>query len=215
MALQGRWINRLVEQAGFPKRCAWGYLALRLMDRANASIYSWLILHVIKLGGGQECVLDVGCGGGRFMAKLVQRTWGRVAGVDPSCAAVERSRRVNRFGIALGREVVEMGYVEMLPFEDSQFDLVTAVECSYFWSSFQLGLVEIQRVLRPGGRVYICNSATETHGEEGLRSSFLVPIHTPRQLEDLLQEVGFEKIERHRHPRDPQLVCVEASKRES
>lgn len=214
MSLQRCLGDRLVEQAAFPEEGAWGRMALLLMNRVNGSTSRWLLRRVMKLHGGKEDILDVGCGGGRHMAYMVQRTWGMVCGVDPSSAAVRKASRVNRFGIALGREEVKQGGVEALPYGDGRFDVVTAIESTYFWPSLSLGLIEIQRVLRPGGRVYICNSATERQGSLQLRKDFLVPIHTPLQIEERLREVGFENIDRHRHPHDAQLVCVEAQKRE-
>lgn len=213
MSLQERWSNRLLAEAAYPGEGVWGYASLLLMNRVNRGLSRWLIRRVMGLDGGREDVLDVGCGGGRHMAALVQRTWGRVCGVDPSRAAVRMSRWVNRFGIGLGRELVERGGVEALPFADEQFDVVTAVESIYFWPSVPLGLLEIRRVLRPGGKVYICNSATERQGAARLRSDLLIPIYTPLQLEEQLQEVGFDVVERHRHPHDAQLVCVEAQKK--
>lgn len=211
--MQGAWSNRLLAEAAFPAAGAWGYASLLLMNRANRGMSRWLIRRVMGLDGGREDVLDVGCGGGRHMARLVQRTWGRVCGVDPSGAAVRMSRWVNRYGISLGREVVEQGGAEALPFADEQFDIVTAVESVYFWPSLPLGLLEVWRVLRPGGKLYICNSATERQGVSHVYEDLFVPIYTPLQMEDQLQEVGFDVVERHRHPRDGQLVCVEAQKK--
>lgn len=192
---------------------AWGVVSLLMMNRVNRGLSRWLIRRVMGLGGGREDILDVGCGGGRHMADLVQRTWGRVCGVDPSGAAVRMARWVNRFGIALGREAVEQGGVEALPFGDGQFDMVTALESVYFWPSVPLGLLEVRRVLRPGGKVFICNSATERQGAARLRGEVLMPVYTPLQLEEQLREVGFDAVERHRHPRDARLVCVEAQKK--
>jgi len=96
-------------------------------------------------------ILDVGCGGGRTLGKLVAAaTEGKVYGVDYSEESVAASKRTNARSIELGRVEVRLGSVSELPFADSTFDLITAVETHFWWPDLPGDLREIFRVLKPG-----------------------------------------------------------------
>lgn len=97
-------------------------------------------------------ILDVGCGGGRTLAKLAEAAVaGKVYGVDYSEASVAASKRTNARWIDLRRVEVRHGSVSQLPFEDKMFDLVTAVETHFWWPDLPEDIWEIYRVLKPGG----------------------------------------------------------------
>jgi SAM-dependent methyltransferase len=96
-----------------------------------------------------ERVLDLGCGAGRFVAAL------RGAGADPvgvelAEAALERAR-VNAPGADL-RPVEPDG---SLPLEHASVDLVWCSEVLEHVADTEHLLLEVRRVLRPGGRVLI------------------------------------------------------------
>jgi SAM-dependent methyltransferase len=96
-----------------------------------------------------ERVLDLGCGAGRFVAAL------RDAGADPvgveiAEAALERARR-NAPGADL-RAVEPDG---SLPLEHGSIDLVWCSEVLEHVADTAHLLLEMRRVLRPGGRVLI------------------------------------------------------------
>jgi len=96
-------------------------------------------------------ILDVGCGGGRTLSKLAAAaTEGKVYGVDYSEESVAASKRTNARSIRLGRVEVRLGSVSELPFADSMFDLITAVETHFWWPDLPRDLREIFRVLKPG-----------------------------------------------------------------
>ena len=101
-------------------------------------------------------ILDVGCGGGRTLSKLVSAaTEGKVYGVDYSEASVAASKRMNARAIELGRVDVRLGSVSQLPFPDSMFDLVTAVETHFWWPDLPHDLRQVFRVVKPAGRFII------------------------------------------------------------
>jgi len=101
-------------------------------------------------------ILDVGCGGGRTLSKLVAAAReGKVYGIDYSEASVATSKRSNARSIELGRAEVRLGSVSELPFPDSMFDLITAVETHFWWPDLPRDLLEIFRVLKPGSTFII------------------------------------------------------------
>lgn len=96
-------------------------------------------------------VLDVGCGGGRTLSKLAAAAReGKVYGVDYSEESVAASKRTNARSLELGRVEVRLGSVSELPFPDSMFDLITAVETHFWWPDLPGDLREVFRVLKPG-----------------------------------------------------------------
>lgn len=105
-------------------------------------------------------MLDVGCGGGRTVAKLAALgSKGRVFGVDYAAASVAAARKTNIQRIAEGRVEIHHSSVSKLPFADQTFDLVTAVETHYYWPDLSADLEEIKRVLKSGGKLVIIAEA--------------------------------------------------------
>jgi len=106
--------------------------------------------------GGNDTILDVGCGGGRTLSKLAEQTQqGKVYGIDYSEESVSASKRTNARWIAIGRVEIVHGSVSHLPFSDRIFDLVTAVETHFWWPNLPRDMREIFRVLKTGGKLII------------------------------------------------------------
>ncbi|MEX2194131.1 MAG: class I SAM-dependent methyltransferase [Thermoleophilaceae bacterium] len=107
-------------------------------------------------------VLDVACGTGNAALRAAQ-AGGRVTGGDLTPELFEAGRRR---AAALG---VEVDWVqadaEDLPFEDAAYDAVLSTFGCMFAPRHELAAGEIARVLRPGGRMALCNWTPE--GEIG------------------------------------------------
>lgn len=130
-------------------------------------------------------VLDAGCGTGAAMRHL--EPFGSVTGVDASDAAV---------GFCHERGLTRLcrASVGALPFGDGCFDLVTSFDVLYHRDAGEprAVLAECQRVLRPGGRVFLRLPAYDW-----LRGHHDRVIHTARRftaggVRRLLVESGFE-----------------------
>jgi SAM-dependent methyltransferase len=94
------------------------------------------------LGDGPGRLLDVGCGGGRNALAFAERGW-TVNGVDVS---EDQLRLATKRGVDARR-----ADARSLPFPDSSFDAVVSVGTHTDMDDFGSALVEIARVLRPGG----------------------------------------------------------------
>ena len=106
-----------------------------------------------------EDVLDVGCAAGNA-AIPAARAGGRVVGVDLTPELFEAGRlRAAEAGVAV--EWVE-GDAEALPFDDAGFDVVVSVLGVMFAPRHQVAAGELVRVLRPGGRMILCNWAIDS-----------------------------------------------------
>jgi ubiquinone/menaquinone biosynthesis C-methylase UbiE len=95
-------------------------------------------------------VLELGCGGGINMEFYDPARITSFAGLDPSPALLESSRKAAQ---AKGMSAdIRAGIGEAMPFEDGQFDtlLVTFTLCSVDDQAQVLN--EMRRVLKPGGK---------------------------------------------------------------
>jgi ubiquinone/menaquinone biosynthesis C-methylase UbiE len=133
-----------------------GRLVAALMNMGHRPLTIWGLRHVeIE---PDYVILDVGCGGGKTVSRLAKKTpHGKVFGIDYSTEMVEYSKKVNKKLIAEKRVEILEGSVDKMVFSDDFFDLVTAIETYYFWSSFSDGLKEIQRVLKPRAKLLMVN----------------------------------------------------------
>jgi 2-polyprenyl-6-hydroxyphenyl methylase/3-demethylubiquinone-9 3-methyltransferase len=93
-------------------------------------------------------VLDLGCAGG-FMAEALHDRGACVAGIDPAADAVAAARLHAK---QTGRDIAySVGVGEDLPYEDGSFDAVVCVDVLEHVADLPLVLLEVARVLRPGG----------------------------------------------------------------
>jgi len=108
-----------------------------LASRVNAIPGSW--------------VLDVATGTGLVARELAQRHNVRIAGVDQSWPMVRRGAHAVRAEGLDGRISFVLGQAERLPFPDEAFDSVTFTYLLRYVDDPGATLVELARVLRPGG----------------------------------------------------------------
>jgi demethylmenaquinone methyltransferase/2-methoxy-6-polyprenyl-1,4-benzoquinol methylase len=99
-----------------------------------------------------DAAIDVACGTGKLTAALaaVVGPAGRVVGIDLAPAMLEQARRA--FGQMAGIEF-RPGNALALPAPDGSFDAATIAFGLRNLASFEAGLREMARVVRPGGRV--------------------------------------------------------------
>jgi 2-polyprenyl-3-methyl-5-hydroxy-6-metoxy-1,4-benzoquinol methylase len=96
-------------------------------------------------------LLDVGCDTGALLVVGRDEFGMEVAGVEVSPSAAETARREHRLEVHVG-EITTLG----LPAES--FDLITLLDVIEHVSNPPVLLSELQRLLRPGGRLYIATA---------------------------------------------------------
>ncbi|PKU22749.1 class I SAM-dependent methyltransferase [Telmatospirillum siberiense] len=105
------------------------------------AIQEWLTGH---LGlGPNRSVIDLGAGTGKFT--------GRLAGTGATVSAVEPVAEMRRqFTKVLPDVPILEGNAEAIPFPDASLDAVVCAQ-AFHWFATKAAMVEITRVLKPGG----------------------------------------------------------------
>ena len=132
-------------------------------------------------------ILDIGCGGGANIARLLQRSKSaKVQGVDYSSVSVEKSREVNASAIKEGRCAVQEASVVSLPFENGTFNMVSAFETIYFWPDIETSFGEVKRVMKEGGTFLIVNEDDGLTGSNKKRRTLSIECMRTKELGILL-----------------------------
>jgi SAM-dependent methyltransferase len=162
----------------FPTGRAWaqelGYPEPELSRVPDATVESFAgVANHWRLGrvGSGEVVLDLGCGAGTDLLIAAQMTGpeGRVVGVDMTAGMLERA---NTSAGAMGLANVELheALIEALPVEDASVDVVISNGVLDLVPDKDAVLDEIDRVLRPGGRLQLADVVIRTELSEDARA---------------------------------------------
>ena len=84
-----------------------------------------------------------------------------------------------------------MANAEQLPFKDQEFDKVFSINTIYFWSEPSLVLSEINRVLKPGGKVVV-SVRPKAVMQDYPFVKYGFEMYSKEELADLLTENDFE-----------------------
>lgn len=107
---------------------------------------------------GEATLLDVGCGAGHASftaaAQVAQVTAYDLSDGMLAVVAQEAEKR------GLNNITCAQGPAEVLPFGDNHFDIVISRYSAHHWHDMQAALMEIHRVLKPGGRFIMMDIAS-------------------------------------------------------
>lgn len=176
----------------------------------------WIVGHVMAMKNGHRSVwvfsqldlkptdrvLEIGFGPGSDIARASSMA-AFVAGVDHSEVMVRQAKRRNAQAIREGRVEVQLGAAAQLPYPDSHFDKVFAINAAQFWKESVKTMTEVRRVLKPGGWVVLAvqprskNATEETARQAGIG------------LGKALSAAGFEEVHSEMQAMKPvPTVCV-------
>jgi 2-polyprenyl-3-methyl-5-hydroxy-6-metoxy-1,4-benzoquinol methylase len=143
--------NLLMQMFGRPKGIL-GRLGGFILARTKRDFTQWVI-HLLEIQPDDK-VLEVGFGPGvgiQILADAVST--GYVAGVDYSKEMVQQAKALNTKAIEAGLVQLQYGSVEALPFADDTFDKTLAINSMQVWSDAMVGLREMRRVMKVGGKI--------------------------------------------------------------
>jgi ubiquinone/menaquinone biosynthesis C-methylase UbiE len=140
--------------------------------------------------------LEIGFGSGLFIKKYASHV-ARIAGLDLSEEMIDMASSINRELVELGKAEFKQGNVSSLPWGDGEFSIVVGIETFFFWQEPMESLMEIYRVLAPGGRLVLEmawnkeDGLDHTEDEEKINLTF----YSADEMRELLQISGFSEIE--------------------
>ncbi len=143
--------------------------------------------------------VEIGIGSSLNRSFYNSSTVETVIGFDPSLDLIKMARaHTNKIPILLSG-----GISEQIPFRDKTFDsaVVTFSFCTI--PNPKQALVEIRRILRPGGELHFCEHGIAPDGLTRKTQYFIEPLwrrlaggcHLTRDIFSLLAESGFELLE--------------------
>lgn len=151
-------------------------------------------------------VLDAGCGIGGSTIWMAKQHGNQVTGITISAKQAEYARQhANRHGVA---DLVNFEVADFCetPFADNSFDVVWALESSCHALNKGDFLREAFRVLKPGGRVVVCDgfllqrqfSENQWQAVVTCLNGWAVPNLCSRdEMQGLMEQQGFETIACH------------------
>lgn len=103
---------------------------------------------------GDRC-LELGCGGGRLLERVLAAGAADAAGVDHSPDMLHLSSEPNRGAVDRGVLELKLGEAERLPWPNAAFSVALSANTFFFIAQPERALAELHRVLSPGGRLVI------------------------------------------------------------
>ena len=101
---------------------------------------------------------------------------------------------------------------------EKDFDFVIAIESYYFWPEMVSDLIEIKRVLKPGGFLLLVHAAYKDDQFEKRNNKLVnlldIKIHTPDEYKDFLSEAEYQMVKINSLP-EKNWITVVAQKSES
>lgn len=134
----------------------------RLLSLGIDTLWRKKAINLLKSDRPQK-ILDVATGTADVAIEAAKRlSPNQIVGIDISTEMLEVGRKkIKRKGL---QEIItlEEGDSENLPFEDNTFDALTVAFGVRNFENLELGLREMQRVLKPGGKVVILEFSRPT-----------------------------------------------------
>ena len=191
----------------------WGLRVIKNMNgKHHVALPEWVFENIKP--GSDARVLDMGCGGGANVARLLTMCPdGRVTGLDFSALAIEIATDLNYRAIKDGYCVIAGGNAMQMPLAREVFDMVTAFEAIYYWASLDTGLAEAFRVLKRGGTIIVANEldGLSQESQEVSRAVDILRIYTADEIESSMAKAGFSNI-KSIHDEQRHYICVTARK---
>lgn len=148
---------------------------------------------------GDRC-LEIGCGGGVLLQRLLAAGAGSVAGLDHSPEMLALSMKRNSEALAAERLTLKLGDAAAIPWPGQSFDAVCTANTFFYIEDPAKVLDEVLRVLRPGGRLVI-HTIPGPLPPPSLKTWYVLTpmyramnLHTDAEMTELFKNAGFTDV---------------------
>jgi ubiquinone/menaquinone biosynthesis C-methylase UbiE len=157
-------------------------------------------------------VLDAGCGFGQWSLPLAAANR-HVTAVDVSDIRIRALADVAE-QLEIGNLTTAVSSIEALPFDDASFDAIFSYSVVYF-TDFRKSISEFHRLLRPGGRLYICTNGLGWYLHNLLSGHNASATFDPRAMAIAALENSLSYYATDKHRSGSQIVMPSAVLRET
>jgi ubiquinone/menaquinone biosynthesis C-methylase UbiE len=197
---RGGLAERLVDATARRPRgrlARWTYGGKRGAPPGHEEIFDQL-LECLGPVAGERC-LDVGCGGGRLLERLLAAGAAGAAGLDHSPEMLAFTKSRNRKAVELGALELKLGDAARIPWPDETFGVLVCANMFFFLDPPEPVLAEFRRVLHPGGRLVIATQpgplprASLRHWWVAVWGATM-HVYSDEQMGELLDRAGFTQV---------------------
>lgn len=157
-------------------------------------------------------ILEIGFGNGKLISEMAQHA-AFVAGVDYSETMVQEAKKRNAVFIRKGKVEVRQGEVGNIHYPEDRFDKICTVNTLYFWPRPDQDLLELKRVLKPGGHLLIVFRPKQSMIQLGASEERGFALYESADVQELLEKAGYADIQMiEKIDRSQKIVCAMARK---
>ena len=142
------------------------YLLPFIWNKRNASLNDSTLTQ-LELEANDK-VLDIGCGGGYLIGKMIeQATVRHISGIDASAEIVEHCGSLFSRSIKDCYLDIQCAKVDALPYSHDHFSKACSVNSIFYWPDLLRGLREIYRVLASNGLLVLTYTSKHDLDKQG------------------------------------------------
>lgn len=168
-------------------------MMLSLFNQGNHALN--LFMHRVLAPSQGENILEIGFGSGKWLPLLVKQVApGKVVGVDFSPDLIKRAIRKFKSLVQTGQLEFRHASLSQLPFPDRSFHKICTANTLYFWPEPVKDMLELKRVLKPGGKLVIGFRTKEQMDKLPL-TQYGFTKYTEQQAIELAKQAGFQQVE--------------------
>lgn len=172
-----------------------GEKLLDIMDQNHTPIALWSYTNMDV--NEDDVLLDIGCGSGLNIKRLFQKSpKAKSYGVDYSSTSVKKSIVMNHEDVEKGNIIIKQANVLDMPFEDEQFDKITAFSTVFFWPDIINAFLEVKRVLKTGGKFFIVQgiNGTDNYQPPDNGNDEGAVFYNDTEFRDMLLDAGYSSV---------------------
>lgn len=201
--------NFIARQLRRPSGLVGRFLVGKSLNKSNGGLED-MGLELMNVEPGHS-VLEIGFGNGRLISKMAElMNEGSVMGIDISGVMIRQASRKNKEHIRSGKVKLLLASVENIPANDDSFDRIFTANTIYFWPDPEANILEIKRVLKPGGKFYCALRLRDDMMRMPIvrnNREIFINLFSRQEIIHLLENSGFKNVKWYEEKR-PQFSDV-------